>query len=43
MPSLEVRVGLGKVWLDRLATDARGAFLERVRRRLSKLTRDGFA
>ena len=40
---LEVRVGLGKVWLDTLTPDARSALLERVRRRLSMLTREGFA
>ncbi len=39
---LEVRAGLGRVWLDALAPDARSALLERVRRRLSKLTPDGF-
>jgi len=40
---VELRAGLGKVWLDALAPRARSAFLERVRRRLSSLSADGFA
>ena len=39
----ELRAGLGKVWLDTLASQVRSAFLERVRRRLSSLSADGFA
>ena len=40
---LELRAGLGRVWLDALAPDVRNVFLERVRRRLSTLSPDGFA
>ena len=40
---VELRAGLGKVWLDTLASHGRSAFLERVRRRLSSLSADGFA
>lgn len=40
---LELRTGLGRVWLDELAPDVRSALLGRVRRRLSKLGPHGFA
>ena len=40
---LELRTGLGRVWLDTLAPDVRSALLGRVRRRLSKLGPHGFA
>src|SRR5882762_4537367 len=40
---VELRAGLGKVWLDALASHVRSAFLERVRRRLLSLSADGFA
>jgi len=40
---LDLRLGLGRIWLEPLTPDARQAFVERVRRRLQRLPPEGFA